>query len=182
MTASSTSAPERFSPTEFAPWRDPDAVPLIRMRSLTKSFGNFTAVDGIDLDIYPREFFSLLGPSGCGKTTIMRMLAGFEEPSAGDVTLEDSGVRFLAGLEREEGVRRLKQHLETAILRLNVLTLVARAPQKPAKKKARVAATTLDTHFLAGLPPALRRLEVRFPIRLDEAWLRQLVPPPPPSQ
>ena len=100
--------------------------------------------------------------------------------AAGDVTLEDSGVRFLAGLEREEGVRRLKQHLETAILRLNVLTLVARAPLQPAKKKARAAAT-LDTHFLAGLPPALRRLEVRFPIRLDEAWLRQLVPPPPPS-
>ena len=76
----------------FAPWADPDAKPMIRMRGLTKRFGDFTAVDGVDLDIYPREFFSLLGPSGCGKTTIMRMLAGFETPTAGEVTLDGQNI------------------------------------------------------------------------------------------
>jgi putrescine transport system ATP-binding protein len=74
--------------TAFAPWDDPDAVPLIRFQGVTKRFGDFTAIADIDLDIYPREFFALLGPSGCGKTTLMRMLAGFESPSQGAITLE----------------------------------------------------------------------------------------------
>jgi putrescine transport system ATP-binding protein len=71
----------------FAPWNDPNAVPLIRFEGVTKAFGDFVAVDNISLDIYEREFFALLGPSGCGKTTLMRMLAGFEEPTQGRVTL-----------------------------------------------------------------------------------------------
>ena len=73
--------------TSFAPWDEPDAVPLIRFEGVTKRFGTFTAVDAIDLAIYEREFFALLGPSGCGKTTLMRMLAGFETPSEGVITL-----------------------------------------------------------------------------------------------
>lgn len=71
----------------FAPWLDPAARPLIEFRGITKRFGDFVAVDGIDLKIYEREFFALLGPSGCGKTTLMRMLAGFETPSSGDILL-----------------------------------------------------------------------------------------------
>ncbi|MCK0207564.1 ABC transporter ATP-binding protein [Starkeya koreensis] len=71
----------------FAPWNDPQAVPLIRYQNVTKRFGEFTAVDNLSLDIYEREFFALLGPSGCGKTTLMRMLAGFEEPTEGQITL-----------------------------------------------------------------------------------------------
>ncbi|MDQ0472622.1 ABC transporter ATP-binding protein [Labrys wisconsinensis] len=69
------------------PWNDPDAVPLIRFENVTKRFGDFTAVDNVSLDVHAREFFSLLGPSGCGKTTLMRMLAGFEEPTSGRITL-----------------------------------------------------------------------------------------------
>jgi putrescine transport system ATP-binding protein len=72
----------------FAPWDDPDAKPLIEFRGVTKRFGQFTAVDGIDLDIFPREFFALLGPSGCGKTTLMRMLAGFEDATEGAILLD----------------------------------------------------------------------------------------------
>jgi putrescine transport system ATP-binding protein len=71
----------------FSPWTDPDAVPLIRFENVTKKFGDFTAIDNLSLNIYEREFFALLGPSGCGKTTLMRMLAGFEEPTAGKVIL-----------------------------------------------------------------------------------------------
>jgi len=73
---------------KFAPWTDPTAKPFIEFRNVTKRFGEFAAVDDISLSIYEREFFALLGPSGCGKTTMMRMVAGFEEPSAGDVMLD----------------------------------------------------------------------------------------------
>jgi putrescine transport system ATP-binding protein len=72
---------------KFAPWDDPSATPLIEIRNLTKRFGDFTAVDHVSLKIYEREFFALLGPSGCGKTTLMRMLAGFEDPSAGEILI-----------------------------------------------------------------------------------------------
>jgi putrescine transport system ATP-binding protein len=71
----------------FAPWTDPTKTPLIRFENVVKRFGDFTAVNNVSLDIYEREFFALLGPSGCGKTTLMRMLAGFEEPTTGRVTL-----------------------------------------------------------------------------------------------
>ncbi|MCI5078449.1 ABC transporter ATP-binding protein [Oricola sp.] len=72
----------------FAPWSDPDAKPYISFRNVTKRFGDFTAVDNLSLDVYEREFFSLLGPSGCGKTTLLRMLAGFEEPTEGELYLD----------------------------------------------------------------------------------------------
>ncbi len=73
---------------KFSPWTDPDAVPFIRFENVTKRFGDFVAVDNLSLDIYEREFFSLLGPSGCGKTTLMRMLAGFEQPTSGRILLQ----------------------------------------------------------------------------------------------
>src|SRR3990167_9564639 len=73
---------------KFAPWMDPSAKPFIEFRNVTKRFGDFTAVDDLTLGIYEKEFFALLGPSGCGKTTLMRMVAGFDEPSAGKVLLD----------------------------------------------------------------------------------------------
>ena len=72
----------------FAPWADPDQVPLIKIENVTKNFGDFTAIDDVSIGIYRKEFFALLGPSGCGKTTLMRMLAGFETPSAGRITID----------------------------------------------------------------------------------------------
>jgi putrescine transport system ATP-binding protein len=73
---------------KFTPWTDPAAVPFIRFENVTKTFGDFVAVKNLTLDIYEREFFSLLGPSGCGKTTLMRMLAGFDEPTSGRILLQ----------------------------------------------------------------------------------------------
>ncbi|WP_165215440.1 ABC transporter ATP-binding protein [Affinirhizobium pseudoryzae] len=73
---------------KFSPWTDPAATPFIRFENITKRYGDFVAVDNLTLDIYEREFFSLLGPSGCGKTTLMRMLAGFEEPTQGRILLQ----------------------------------------------------------------------------------------------
>jgi putrescine transport system ATP-binding protein len=64
------------------------AAPLLRIEGLSKRFGSFAAVDELSLDIYPGEFFALLGPSGCGKTTLLRLIAGFERPSAGRILLD----------------------------------------------------------------------------------------------
>lgn len=72
----------------WAPWSDADAKPFVRIEGVTKKFGSFTAVDNISLDIFDREFFSLLGPSGCGKTTLLRMLAGFEMPTSGRIIID----------------------------------------------------------------------------------------------
>ncbi|UWQ39419.1 ABC transporter ATP-binding protein (plasmid) [Leisingera aquaemixtae] len=66
----------------------PDRTPLIRFENVTKTFGSFTAISDLNLDIQEREFFSLLGPSGCGKTTMMRLLAGFEEVTSGRILLD----------------------------------------------------------------------------------------------
>lgn len=61
----------------------------LRIQGLARRFGDFTAVESFSLDVAPGEFISLLGPSGCGKTTMLRMIAGFIEPTAG--TIEMSG-------------------------------------------------------------------------------------------
>ncbi len=73
---------------EYSPWEDPDHPPFIEFRNVTKKFGDFVAVNNLSLKIYEREFFALLGGSGCGKTTLMRMLAGFETPTSGQIFLD----------------------------------------------------------------------------------------------
>ena len=73
--------------SSFAPWTDPDLKPLVSFEGVTKRFGKEVAVNDVSLSIYESEFFALLGPSGCGKTTLMRLLAGFEDPDAGRITL-----------------------------------------------------------------------------------------------
>ena len=60
----------------------------IQLESLVKQFGEVVAVDGIDVDMPPGEFFTMVGPSGCGKTTTLRMIAGFERPTSGKILLD----------------------------------------------------------------------------------------------
>lgn len=72
-----------------------DQKPLIELRNVSKFFGDQTAVDQINLEIYPGEFFSLLGSSGCGKSTLLRLLAGFELPSEGQIFIDGHDITDL---------------------------------------------------------------------------------------
>ncbi|MGZ6260599.1 MAG: ABC transporter ATP-binding protein, partial [Candidatus Limnocylindrales bacterium] len=71
------------------------AETAVRLTDVTKTFGDFTAVDRINLDVHDGEFFSLLGPSGCGKTTTLRMIGGFETPTSGLIELHGQDVTWL---------------------------------------------------------------------------------------
>ena len=64
--------------------------------NVTKRFGSLTAVDNVTLGVSKGEFFSLLGPSGCGKTTLLRMLAGFEQPDKGRIYLDGHDITDLS--------------------------------------------------------------------------------------
>jgi putative spermidine/putrescine transport system ATP-binding protein len=78
-----------------------EAPPAIELVHLRKAFGDVHAVDGVDLRIGHGEFFSMLGPSGSGKTTVLRLIAGFEEPTEGVVLLEGRAVSHLAPYDRD---------------------------------------------------------------------------------
>ncbi len=79
----------------------PNINPAIRFVAVSRHFGDVRAVDGVTLDILDGEFFSLLGPSGSGKTTCLRMVAGFERPSAGQIFLHGQDVSNLPPYERD---------------------------------------------------------------------------------
>ena len=73
----------------------------VSLRGILKQFGDFTAVKDLDMEIRNGEFFSMLGPSGSGKTTVLRMIAGFEEPTAGQILLHGTDVTRSAPFDRE---------------------------------------------------------------------------------
>src|ERR1700761_4396390 len=83
-----------------APWRDPAARPYIEIERVSKTFGDFKAVDDVSLKIYKGEIFCLLGASGCGKTTLLRMLGGFETPSAGRILIDGEDMTGVPPYER----------------------------------------------------------------------------------
>jgi len=81
-------------------WNDPQAVPYVSIERVTKRFGDFVAVNDVSLKIYKQELFCLLGGSGCGKTTLLRMLAGFEEPSSGRILIDGVDMSGIPPYER----------------------------------------------------------------------------------
>jgi putrescine transport system ATP-binding protein len=83
-----------------APWNDPNAVPYIRIENVTKKFGDFMAVNSVSLNVYRGEIFCLLGGSGCGKTTLLRMLAGFEQPTSGAIAIDGADMSGVPPYER----------------------------------------------------------------------------------
>jgi putrescine transport system ATP-binding protein len=82
------------------PWRDPSAKPFVRIRNVTKKFGDVAAVSDVSLDIYKGELFCLLGGSGSGKSTLLRMLAGFEQPTAGSIQIDGQDMNDVPPYQR----------------------------------------------------------------------------------
>ena len=113
----------------------------VRLAGITKRFGDFVAVDDLNLDIYEGEFFSLLGPSGCGKTTTLRMIAGFEEPTEGAISV--------AGVE-VQGVPPYRRPVNTVFQsyaifpHLNVFDNVAFGLRRAKVPKPEVASRVAD--------------------------------------
>jgi putrescine transport system ATP-binding protein len=91
-----TSAPA----VKATPWNDPATRPYVEIDRVTKSFGEFKAVDDVSLKIYKGEIFCLLGASGCGKTTLLRMLGGFEIPTAGRIFIDGEDMTGVPPYER----------------------------------------------------------------------------------
>ena len=79
----------------------PVTAPAVRLAGIRRTYGDVVAVDGVDLEIAPGEFFTMLGPSGSGKTTTLRVIAGFERPDAGHVELAAVDVTGVAPSERD---------------------------------------------------------------------------------
>jgi len=84
-------------------------IPDLECRNLSKHFGETVAVKDVDFSVPAGSFFSILGPSGCGKTTIMRMIAGFLEPTAGDIMIKGNSV--LGVPPNKRAVNMVFQHL-----------------------------------------------------------------------
>jgi spermidine/putrescine transport system ATP-binding protein len=129
-----------------------DGAPIAAFRNATKLFGDVLAADRIDLTIHKGEFLSFLGPSGCGKTTALRMLAGFEAPTRGDVFLDGERVNDVPPHRRP--VNMVFQHY-ALFPHLNVFDNIAyglrqRRPKPDASEIAAKVEHTLETVRLPG--------------------------------
>lgn len=82
------------------PWIKQTETPFIQIKNISKSFDGLAAVDNVSIDIYKGEFFALLGGSGCGKSTLLRILAGFETPDAGSITINGQDILNLPPSKR----------------------------------------------------------------------------------
>ena len=74
--------------------------PFLKLKGVTKRFGDFTALDGVDLEITEGEFFTLVGPSGSGKTTMIRLLVGMDQPTSGELVLEGAVINDMPANKR----------------------------------------------------------------------------------
>jgi iron(III) transport system ATP-binding protein len=85
-------------------FRVSNPAPYLQIRSVTKTFGKFVALQDIDLDVQEGEFVCLLGPSGCGKTTLLRIVAGLEEPTAGTIVQGGQDITHRPPSQRDFGI------------------------------------------------------------------------------
>ena len=142
-----------LSPVREMPTRSGNS-PLIRFERVAKRFGDVTAVDGVSLDIQEGEFFCLLGPSGCGKTTLMRMLAGFEEPDAGRVVL---GGEDLAGTPPHRRPVNMMFQSYALFPHLTVAANIAFGLKQEGRRKAEIAERVAEMLRLVQLEPCATR-------------------------
>jgi putrescine transport system ATP-binding protein len=133
-----TSGPDGGWPAS-RPWLDPNVPAFVEMQGIRKTFGGFVAVDHVDLRIYRGELFCLLGGSGCGKTTLLRMLAGFETPTAGRILIDGQDMTGVPPYERPVNMMfqsyALFPHMN---VEKNIAYGLKHEAMSPAQRKARV--------------------------------------------
>ena len=127
---------------------------FLRIEGVSKSFGPVTAVDDVSLDIARGEFFALLGPSGCGKTTLLRMLAGFETPSAGALLLEGVDLAALPPYRRPVNMMFQSYAL---FPHMSVAGNVAFGLRQDRVPRAEIATRVAEALALVELSPLARR-------------------------
>lgn len=128
----------------------------IRLDEVTKRFGAVTAVDSLDLDVRDGEFLALLGPSGCGKSTTLMMLAGIQQPTAGDIRFDDRVVNAVPPRERGIGMvfqsYALYPHM-TVRANIEFPLLLQQAPAGERRERARAMAALLQIEGLLDRQP-----------------------------
>jgi putative spermidine/putrescine transport system ATP-binding protein len=127
------------------------STPDVRLKGLTKRYGDVVAVDGIDLEIGRGEFFTLLGPSGSGKTTTLRMIAGFETPDAGTVEIGGRDVMKLAPYDREVNTVFQDYALFPHMTVAENIEYGLRVRKAPKAERARRRAEALEMVRLTGM-------------------------------
>jgi iron(III) transport system ATP-binding protein len=134
--------------------------PYLRLSGIRKTFGAFTALEGIDLDIHKGEFVCFLGPSGCGKTTLLRIIAGLEVQSAGRIEQAGRDISRLPPAERDYGIVFQSYAL---FPNLTVADNVAYGLVNRKVPKAEEAARVKELVALVGLPGS----EGKYPAQLS---------------
>ena len=128
-----------------------DPADVVELRDVTRTFGDVVAVDHITLGIQQGEFFALLGPSGCGKTTTLRILAGFERPSSGDVYLRGQRVNDVPPYRRETNLVFQQLALFPHMDVYDNVAFGLRVKRRPAAETAERVRRVLDLVELTGL-------------------------------
>ena len=152
-------------------------MPAVSLTRLTKRFGDDApALDGLTLDVEPGEFLVLLGPSGCGKTTVLRLVAGLEEPSAGDIAIDGVRVNDLPPKDRDVAMvfqnYALYPHL-TVRENLAFPLAMRRTPKAEARRRVDEVAAALELTPLLGRRPAQLSGGERQRVALGRAIVRQ---------
>ncbi len=157
----------RYNPRRFFALHPRPALALLEIRNVTRRFGDFVAVDGVGLSIEAGEFFTLLGPSGCGKTTLLRMIAGFDQPDAGQIVIDG---KDMAGVPPED--RNVHTVFQSYALfphmtvEQNVAFPLRMSNRPPAEVGPRVREALEDVSLLG--------MEKRFPTELSGGQRRRV--------
>ncbi|MCF7952619.1 MAG: ABC transporter ATP-binding protein [Spirochaetales bacterium] len=121
----------------------------LSVSGLTKKFGDFTAVNDVSFEVEDGKFFSILGPSGCGKTTLLRMIAGFYEPTKGSLEIQGKDMSRIEANKRP--VNLVFQHLALFPM-MNVFDNIAFGLRRQGEKKSQIAEKVNSMLDRVGLP------------------------------